>query len=629
MPLITKKSIEDIRSRADIVALVGDYTNLSRSGNRWKGLSPFAAEKTPSFFVNPDEGFYYCFSTAQGGDIFKFLMVRENLTFGEAVERVAQRFGLPVEYENAGAGHGSERSMRGELFALHDFAASFFAEKFRAKTPVAERVRNYWRGERKFDDETAREFGIGFLPESGSRELVDALLKKGFSRLAIAGSGMFGGSDKNFDPRTKRVQFEARLIIPIRDIQGRVIAFTARKIPGITPDNEWEQAKYKNSSESEVFKKGATLFNIDKAKEVFTDVARKHGNAGAHADSRTIPFMLVEGQLDAIRSFQSGIKTVVAGQGTGITLQQMQLLARYSGGLDCLLDADAAGQKAALRLAPLAFEAGLELNFLSVPGGKDPDEFLANRGNAGVEEILATRLPAIDFIAARYFGVGKSLTLAQKQEALEEIYEIIAAAGSQVARSNYLMKLARWAGSEHLSLERDFRDFLNRKNFRRRELEGVPVSVRSAPAEANAPLTSLEEDVLLLALQYDAILSQLDADIPPEWIDADVMPGRILNRILAEFSEGGWKNAKESLRDLLDGDDEKSYIAKITANMRVFDEPERIAEQCLRRLCERFCSREREKIDAQIARLSPDDPAVLPLLRRRIELRNTLKNFRK
>lgn len=620
MPLISQRSVEDIRSRADIVALIGDYTNLTRSGSRWKGLSPFTAEKTPSFFVDPDKGFYYCFSTGQGGDVFKFLMTRENLTFPEAVERVAQRFGLPVEYESHG---NAERSIRNELFEINKFAARFFEEAFHA--PDAQAIRDYWTRDRGFDEATAREFGIGFLPKGSSRKLIDLLKKKGFSEQSILASGMFGVSKKNLPLHASRIQFEARLIIPIRDIQGRVIAFTARKIPGITPDESWEEAKYKNSSESEVFKKGNTLFNIDKAKEIFTDRTQKDKGRNL----REIPFVLVEGQLDAIRCYANGIKTAVAGQGTSITLQQLQLLARYSNELNCLLDADAAGQKAAIRLAPLAFEAGLDLRFLSVPGGKDPDEFLSERGAAGTEAIFATKRSAISFIAERYFGGNAALTPVQKQEALNEIYEILSAASSRVFRTECLWELARHSGLQRVDLERDFQRFLNEKKSRKLERDGVPASRGDTLSRSSLPLTSLEEDVLIFVFQYDALLSQLANDIPPEWICSDSPAGRILNRIIAEFSEGNWKNAKDSLPAILEDDEERSYVAKLSMQARRISAPEETARQCIARLCEHYCAREQHKIDVAISQLSPGDPQLAALFRRSKELRDTLKLYKK
>ncbi|MCD8284511.1 MAG: DNA primase [Opitutae bacterium] len=625
MPLISRKSIEEVRSRANIVELIGDYTNLTRSGSKWKGLSPFSAEKTPSFFVDPDRGEYYCFSTAQGGDAIKFLMTRENLTFPEAVEKIAHRFGIALEYENST--HGIERSMRGVLFEIHEFARGFFRARFTEKSDVAARVRDYWTRERGFSLDVAEEFSIGFLPENGSRALIDALLEKHFPERAVATSGMFGNSAHPPVLRSRRLQFETRLIIPIRDVQGRVIAFSARKIPTITPQNQWEEAKYKNSSESEIFKKGQTLFNIDKAKETYTDLARKKNGE----DLREIPFVLVEGQLDAIRCYISGIKSVVAGQGTGITLAQMQLLARYSNGLDCLLDADEAGMKAALRLAPIAFEAGLSLNFLHVPDGKDPDEFL-RKNSAAAEEILQNRKSAIDFITDRFFGTGERLSSTRRQEALTEVYEILSAASSLVFRSEALMVLARKAGVERLMLERDFSTFLKKKEARKSGHEGTSPRFAERADGDSHPLTTLEEDVLLLALQHEAILLNLATYVPVEWIDTGNIAGRILNKILAECAEGSWKNARESLHELLDDDDaERSFVAALSVRADPSAgtaEPDELAWDCICRFCERHCSRERAKIAAAVAALPPDSPELGDWLMRDRKLRDLLKEYK-
>lgn len=624
MPQITRKSIEEVRARANIVDLVGEYTNLTRSGSKWKGLSPFSAEKTPSFYVDPTNGFYYCFSTAQGGDIFKFLMVRENLTFPEAVEKVAQRFGIPLEYEKSSG--KSERSNRGVLFDIHEFARRFFRERFLENSEVAEKVRSYWAQERGLDLSVAEEFSIGFLPEGGSKALIEALLAKHFPERAIEVSGMFGTASRPQNVRSRRLQFESRLIIPIRDVQGRVIAFTARQIPGITPENKWEEAKYKNSSESEIFKKGQTLFNIDKAKEVYTDLARKKEGENL----REIPFVLVEGQLDAIRCYTAGMKSVVAGQGTGITLQQMQLLSRYSGALDCMLDADKAGRKAALRLTPIAFEAGLELNFLQVPGGKDPDEFLRNSGEKGVKEIMQTRKNALEFLAEHFFGTQGRLSSTRRQESLTEIYEILSAANSSVFRSDALMVLARKAGFDRLALQRDFEQFLKKKEARQNAREGVHPRFTELPGGENHSLTTLEEDVLLLTLQYDAVICNLANSVPPEWIDSENAAGCILNRIIAEQAEGAWKNARESLDELLETDEERSLVAKLSvrADSSGVENFEEIMADCISRLCDRFCAREHKKISEELATLSPDSPKFESLLRRGQELRRLSKTHK-
>ncbi len=627
MPLISKSSIEEIRSRADIVAFIGDYTNLRRAGSKWKGLSPFASEKTPSFYVDPDKGFYYCFSTGQGGDIFKFLMARENLTFAESVERVAKRFGIAVEYEKGGG--NAERSLRGELFDIHEFSAAYFSEKFSEKSPTGEKVRDYWTRERRFDAETAAEFRIGFLPPNGSRAFAEALVRKKFSPRALAASGIFIGTERFPDPVQWRSRFESRLIIPIADIQRRVVAFTARKIPGITPDDGrgMNEAKYINSSETEIFHKGQTLFNIDKAKDVFSG---RRGAGGDATGTRGVPFVLVEGQLDAIRCWTCGIRAAVAGQGTGITEEQMQLLHRYGDRLDCLLDADAAGQKAALRLVPLAFKAGLDLRFLSVPGGKDPDEFLARNGAGGVPAILKSGVPAMRFVAEKFFPAGVKFSPAQRQRALDEVFSIIEASSSEVFRADGLVALARAAGANRLALERDFARFLAARKAEERSRVGF-VGVKSAaggvPEAGNSPLTTAEEDVLILTLNNDDVAPLFANIIPPEWLDPETCAGRILNRIFAEVIEGEWRGAG-AIHALLETDEERDYVAKIHNRFDFGtkdDSVESSANECLARLCAKACERERRALDRRMAELPDGSDEQLALQKRRIELRRILK----
>lgn len=633
MPLITKKSVEEIRSRADIVAFIGDYTNLRRAGAKWRGLSPFANEKTPSFYVDPDKGFYYCFSTGQGGDIFKFLMVRENLTFAESVERVARRFGIPIEYESGGNAR-AERSLRGELFEIHEFAAAYFKAKFDEDSPPAARVREYWTRGRGFDAETAREFRIGFLPHGGSREFAAALSAKGFSPRTLAAAGIFVGTSRAAEPTLWRSRFEARLIIPISDIQGRVIAFTARKIPGITPDDGgMNDAKYINSSETEIFHKGATLFNIDKAKEIFAG-KRATNEPGGAAKTRNTPFVLVEGQLDAIRCCICGIRTAVAGQGTGITDEQLQLLHRYSDRLDCLLDADAAGQKAALRLAPIAFRVGLDLRFLSVPGGKDPDEFLARNGAGGVPAILGSAVPAVAYIAKKFFPEGgRKLPVAQRQAAFKEIFEIISASASEVFRAECIATLARASGTERLALSRDFERFLRLKSAAPRSRTGA---LRAAPeSEAKDDSSTVEAALLLLSLGSEDVARALADVVPPEWIDTSGRAGRILGRIFAEIAEGEWRG-NASLHDLPENDEERNCLARLRFEFgnaesaenaeTPIPEIEARANVRLAELCAKACRREQNEIDRRIAGLPQDSPEIRSLLSRKIELRNFRKN---
>ncbi|MCR5183946.1 MAG: DNA primase [Opitutales bacterium] len=615
MPRISKKTIDEVFANTSMLALAQDYTSMTRAGSQWKGLSPFTAEKTPSFFVNEDKNCYYCYSTAQGGGPINFVMKLENLSFPEAVERLARRFGVTVEYEQTGS--DGNPSIFKSLLELHAFAVSYFSEAFKAQNPEAQAVRDYWETRRRFSPEVAYDFSIGYLPRGGSRDFLKALTKKGFKEDVILKSGFFGNiaNAKPLPLLERHVQFEARLIIPIHDMLNRVIAFTARQIPGITPDVAWEEAKYKNSAETEIFKKSRTLFNLNRAKLEYQIAQKKVG-----ADDRALrerelkrqPFVIVEGQLDAIRCYVNGMKTAVAGQGTSITQEHMALLARYSTRLDCLLDADAAGQKAALRLMPLAFKAGLEICFLSVPGGKDPDEFLASRGPDGVREILETRVPATSLLARRFEDA--SLSDVERQHLFEDCFEIISAMDSVVSREEAVNDLARRVGVMPQALLQDFRRFVSKKAAELSMRDGVPVRADSEEKTAaleNLQAMSAEADILLVLLKLHeplVLAPFVDGTFPMDSVDTSLCAGSILNRIILRASDGeDMRNC--SIDSLAENDEESSFLSQLF--MREFESDSEnaseLAQKALRRFCKDYCFKENKRIRGAFANLAPGD----------------------
>jgi DNA primase len=375
MPAIKSACLRDLKTRVNLLEVVSRVITVRKVGARFRGLCPFHQEKTPSFYVNPDNGFYKCFGCGKAGDAITFVRETEGLTFIEAVETLAKRFGVPLEYE-AGAGPSQEeRSLRQELFDLHELAAEHFHQVFRGAGATGEFMRAYWTGKRRFPLELADEFKIGATDERGSG-LADVLIKRKFSEDALRQCGLF------FAPRedgplmlgSLRHRFRGRLMIPIRDHQGRVTAFTARQTELTPADDPAHEAKYVNSPETPIFTKGNILFNLDRAR----------ANVG---EGR--PFIMVEGQLDALRCWHVGLTTTVAPQGTAITDTQLGLLRRYHPQIECFLDGDSAGQKAATRLLPLALRAGLEVKFLVLQPGEDPDSVFRDRSLAAYEEIRA------------------------------------------------------------------------------------------------------------------------------------------------------------------------------------------------------------------------------------------------
>ena len=348
MPFFARDFVTELKSRVNILDVVAPYVSLKRTGSSWKGLSPFKEEKTPSFTVQPDKGFFKCFSSGEAGDAISFIQKVENLDFQEAVEYIANRFNLPLRYEenaHQGTSH-NQVSEKKKLLNAHELASSWYRRRFLDETPEGEFIRDYWTMERGFSLELAEEFGIGFAPPDCSA-LVNVFADKDLAPEVLEKTGLF------FERRRKSnlmPRFRGRLMIPIRDTQGRIVAFTARQL-SVTPENDpTREAKYVNSPETPIFSKSNILFNLDKARPNIRENDR---------------FLLVEGQLDAIRCWERGVKTVVAPQGTAFTEGQAYLMRRYDpAGVDCLLDGDEAGRKAALRMLPIFIKTSIEPRFL-------------------------------------------------------------------------------------------------------------------------------------------------------------------------------------------------------------------------------------------------------------------------
>jgi DNA primase len=564
---------------------VGDYTNLKKAGASWKGLSPFTTEKTPSFHVHPEKGLFYCFSTSQGGDVFRFLMLKEGLNFQESVERVASRFGVVLQYEKGG-GSQDERTLRARLLALHDVAAAHFAAAFKADNEAARAVRDYWTQSRRFSLGTAEQFQIGFAPVDGGG-LARALLKAGFPGDVLRKSGLFVGTDYSPDPLRWRARFRGRLMIPIRDIQGRVVAFTARQLDLTPKDDPSHEAKYVNSPETEIFRKSLMLFNLDKAR-----VSAREG----------VPFVLVEGQLDAIRAYTCGVLTVVASQGTAIGAEHVTLLRRYTNRVDALLDADRAGQAAVLRLLPLAFQSGLDLRVLHVPGGKDPDEYLAAHGADGWPAVRDHAVGAIAFAVRALIPPGVPLTTVQKLEALQTLFAIIAQSASAVVRDETLGEVCRLTSLDPHAVRSDFLRYQQKQRHRPANA-AAPAADPATDAPA-APLATAEEALLALLLKPGAegFAREVAAVVQHEWLDTSTVTGRLLGRVLAEIAYGDCQTPAHTLAET---QEEVNLFSQLSLSPIRINDARAQASECVAALFNRFVRRRRAEIARKIAALPP------------------------
>ena len=588
MPAIKPSSIRDLKDRISILDVVSREVSLKRAGSNFKGLSPFNNEKTPSFFVSPDKGFYKCFSSGNAGDIISFVMETERLSFVEAVETLANRFSVELEYEEDGRPR-EDRSLRQELFDLHEFIADYYQEAFGSDTKDSEWIRDYWVNSRGFDLAVAEEFKIGFAPASGV-ELGKRVLKKGFSHKAIEASGLFY-TRKGFDPASMGYRFRGRLMIPIRDHQGRISAFTARQLELTPQDDPSREAKYVNSPETPLFNKGALLFNMDRARmEVGPEV----------------PFVMVEGQLDAIRCWSVGIKGVVAPQGTGITESQLRLIKRYEPRMLCLMDGDRAGMQAALRMLPIALAQGVETSFIPLNEGEDPDDFLKKKGAEGLEELLSREIDAMTFSANAIVDKPQELSPQAKANAASELFGTIVKTDSETAQAEFVKQIATILEIETTAAIRDFARFKNQQSKAKRA-RNPNEHVQNEPNNGK-PFHTVERDLLTLCLNEEEISRKIAQAVDETWIDTISPEGELLNLILNAILHDMW-NGPDSINDQIEKAELKALAVDLIFDKPEYENPARLANEAVKRLTVKFADQQIKKIKLEIARKQSEQNA--------------------
>jgi DNA primase len=389
--------LDEIRARLPVSQVVGRKVALKKKGREFSGLSPFKVEKTPSFFVNDQKGFYHCFASGEHGDIFTFLMKTEGLSFPEAIERLAAEAGVALPKPNA---RGQEREdERQRLYNLLEASAKFFEQQL-AGLPGRE-ARAYI-AKRGLATETERTFRLGYSPNS-KHALRDHLAKAGFTADEMVLSGMLIGGD---DIPVAYDRFRHRVMFPIQDGKGRVIAFGGRALDSDAP------AKYVNSPETPLFHKGHVLFNAHRARPA------------SHEKGRIIA---VEGYMDAVSLAEAGIMETVAPLGTALTEDQLKLLWRLAAEPILCFDGDSAGRKAAFRAVDIALphlKPGVSLTFAFLPDGLDPDDLVRQQGREGIEAVLGRAKPLVEVLFEREWGQGDWVT-PERRARLEQQFRLL------------------------------------------------------------------------------------------------------------------------------------------------------------------------------------------------------------
>ena len=517
--LIREDAIRDIRERASITEIVSDVVALKRRGRSVTGLCPFHSEKTPSFTVSEDRGFYHCFGCGEHGDVFSFVMKTQSMPFPDAVRAVAERFGLPVPTDVGGPRHRSE-----PLVAVNQAAAAYFRQQLAG--PQGARCRSYL-AERGVSAESIARFGLGFAP-GGGEMLVRHLRAERHSLEDAVTAGLLGRRDDGrvFD------RFRDRLMFPIQDLGGRVIAFGGRTLPG-TPVTGDPPPKYLNSPESPIFKKGQTLYGLGIARDAIRTRDR---------------VIVVEGYLDVIAVSQAGIGEVVAPLGTALTVDQLRVLKRFSETIVACFDGDDAGRRAAAKSFPTFIEAGLWGRAIFLPPGDDPDTFVRADGGAALRAKIAEIEGAIEkaepLIDAYMAGlVGPRLdAVGRRAEAAKDVSRVLERVRDHNEREQLIRLAAYYLGVRPEALGSG---------------ASVPAPAPAASTGADRARTAEEQLIELMA------------------IDPTVVPRVSASGVLDDFEEPEWRRVAQTI---IDGADEPAAVIEQL--------PRELRDRVVRRLIE-------------------------------------------
>ena len=575
-----------VKQQADIVRVVGEYVRLKKSGQNFTGLCPFHSEKTPSFAVHPVKQIYHCFGCGAGGDVFKFVMEMDKITFPESVRAVAEKCGIAIpRARERTPEERKENQQRTSLVELHREAAEFFAHQLNA-TPEGRAAKAYLL-DRGLDSEAMAQFGIGFAPSGG--EALLRTLKRKYPEKVLEVSGLFS-RDQNgrlFD------RFRRRVMFPIANDSGKIVAFGGRALGDDLP-------KYLNSPETPIYIKSNILYHLDRAKEAL----RQRDFA-----------VLVEGYMDAIAVARAGVSNVVASCGTSLTEPQVKLLNRFTRRIIVNYDPDTAGQAATERSLAILLEQGAEVRVLALPGGKDPDSFIRSEGAAAYTKLLNEAPPYVDYLISRARKMDMS-TAEGKLRAVNFLMPYVQRIPDRILRSEWATRIAQQLRIEEPVLRESMR---KAANDRRSEVKARPELVGRVGKPA-------ERRLVQMLIEAEEFRQQLAQEIRAGDLHRGLESERILAALVEACATGVRPDAAELALALEDRDRRLLFeIAFESAAPPTWEE----AESCLTVLRRRRAEEELSAVQKQIESFAAAAGAgaggeLRRLLERKQELRRRL-----
>jgi DNA primase len=477
--------IEEIKQKVDIIEVISQYTNLTKAGRNFRALCPFHSEKNPSFFVYPERQSWHCFGAcATGGDVFSFVMKKQNIDFGEALRLLAERAGvtLPSRVES-----DTRREEKERQYKVNEAAAQYF-HNLLLNSSAAEKIRSYLTG-RGLLAKTIADFQLGFSLNSWEA-LKQFLMERGYTENELLEDGLIVAAED----RKTHDRFRYRLMFPIKDARGRTIGFGARVHPDVKDES---QPKYINSPQSEIFDKSGSLYGIHLA---------------APAIRQQEKAVIVEGYMDVIIAHQYGFDNVVASMGTSVTDKQVSTLKRLTRNITLALDSDAAGEEAMLRGVGYENALDAEVKVIVLPSGKDPDEVI-KEDTKNWSQLVASALPVLDYTFNMVTSKLDLSTARDKSIAADQLIPLIAEMKDVVRQGHYLQKLARLLNTSERSLETVLRGIQSSQTKRRVKAGKETQQTRSASLRTLLS-NPVEEYCLALLLQHPELKVDTEGLLP-------------------------------------------------------------------------------------------------------------------
>lgn len=551
--------IQRVKERSDIVEIISGYVSLRKAGKNYVGLCPFHTEKTPSFSVSPDRQMYHCFGCGVGGDVFSFIETQEGLSFPEAVKRLAERAGVELP---AGVGAAEQKQSindRRALLSVNADAAEYFRRELAGPGGSAARAYLEKRG---LSESVIEDFGLGY-----SRRERDGLLRhlkqKEYAPAVIEKAGLI---IKRSEGGGYYDRFRGRIMFPIHDISGNIIAFGGRVMDDSLP-------KYMNSPETPLYSKSNILYGLDRAK----DEARRLGY-----------FLVVEGYLDAIACHQYGARNAVATLGTALTEGHLRLLRRFAQKIVMVFDPDPAGIRATLRSLDLFAGSGMKVNVLSLPGGDDPDAFLKKHGYEAFAARLRDSARLMDFALGHIAAEMPSGTIEEKVEAARKMLELVSRLQSGIERDHYLKKAADILDIDEGLLRQEMSG-LGRTGAGPKERGG-----REGASGSRPHLRPRAEEILIhLMLKDPNAAIGIKAQISPEEF-TDPILRRAAERIFSALESG--RRLDEAALAREEGGELAQIISRLVVMEAEYADPEKTCKDCVARIKEQWRARKMKAI---------------------------------